>query len=613
MLGAATLLALSLLAAPLVGSSPIDFGEVLRAPFDWDGNPDAAILFIARIPRVLLAVLVGGSLALTGAVYQSLLRNPLASPYTLGVSAGATLGSFLALRFAPAGRGAELLVPGAALGGALLATAAVMALAGPRRRTPSTVLLLAGVTLNFTFGAVILLLQYFADFTETARMVRWMMGDLEGATYRVLMLMAIALLPGWWVLARTGRSLNLMSLGEEEALAQGVDAAAVARGSLLWAAWITGFAVAVAGPVGFIGIIVPHAIRMIAGHDFRIVLPVACIGGGAFLVLCDTAARTLLAPIELPIGVLTACLGGPFFLALLLRRRAVPTVAIVVALSATLQGCGPGRAEPVEVGVGPGDASAPARRVVSLVPAATETLFAMGAGDLVVGVSSYDEWPPEARELPRVGALLDPDLERILSLHADLVVIDSGSATFAASLEAAGIRHVPVVTGTIAEGLEAMRRLGELVGHEDEGAALADRVGRELEAVRASAATSRRTLLVFGRRSGGLGNVFVSGGVGFLHELVEIAGGENVFGDVAHPSFKAGLEAILAASPELIVEVRPQMADDDPAIDGIVAEWKRLPGFADVGVVVATGSALLLPGPRLPDAARRLADAIAAH
>ena len=323
--GAAMLLA-SLMVAPLVGSSSIDIGEVARAPFDWDGNPHAAILFVARIPRALLAVLVGASLALTGAVYQSLLRNPLASPYTLGISAGATLGAFLALRWVPPGAGGELVVPGAALAGALLATTAVMTLAGPRRRTPSAVLLLAGVTLNFTFGAVILLLQYFADFTDTARMVRWLMGDLEGATYRVLLVLAVALTPAWWVLARRGRALNLMSLGEEEALAQGVDAARVARGSLLWAAWITGFAVAVAGPVGFVGIIVPHAIRMLAGHDFRIVLPVSCLAGAAFLVTCDTAARTVLAPVELPIGVLTACLGGPFFLVLLLRRRSLGDV-----------------------------------------------------------------------------------------------------------------------------------------------------------------------------------------------------------------------------------------------------------------------------------------------
>jgi iron complex transport system permease protein len=185
------------------------------------------------------------------------------------------------------------------------------------------VLLLAGVSLNYTIGAGVLLLQYFADYTETARMVRWMMGDLEVGSYRLLALVVLGSLPGWFLLARSGRALNLMSLGPDEARAQGVDAARQMRHGLLWASWITGLAVSVAGPIGFVGIIVPHAVRLLGGADARVVLPAALLGGGAFLVVCDALSRTLMAPIELPIGILTACLGGPFFLALLLRRRAV--------------------------------------------------------------------------------------------------------------------------------------------------------------------------------------------------------------------------------------------------------------------------------------------------
>jgi iron complex transport system permease protein len=320
--GALALLLAALIAGPLVGSTSVDLARALADPLDWQHNVDAAVLFVARLPRVLLAAIVGGSLALAGATFQSLLRNPLATPYTLGVSAGATFAAALAMRFAGSAALGELTVPAAALLGALATAAVVLGLTARRGDLPTTVLLLAGVSLNYTIGAGVLLLQYFADYTETARMVRWMMGDLEAGSYRLLLLVAVGSLPAWVALARSGRVLNLMSLGPDEARAHGVDAPAEMRRGLLWASWVTGLAVAVAGPIGFVGIIVPHAVRLVAGADARIVLPTALLAGGAFLVACDALSRTLLAPIELPIGILTACLGGPFFLVLLLRRRA---------------------------------------------------------------------------------------------------------------------------------------------------------------------------------------------------------------------------------------------------------------------------------------------------
>lgn len=316
-------LALIVVLAPLVGSTQISLARVWQAPFDWNGNPDAAIFFIARLPRVLVAALVGASLALAGSTFQSLMRNPLATPYTLGVSAGAMLTTFLAMRFMPGAVLAELTMPVAALIGALSTTALVMALATRRGDMPTVSLLLAGVTLNFSIGAVVMLLQYFADATDTARMVRWMMGDLDAVSYRVLVIAAVGTLPGWVALLRAARPLNLLGLGAEEAMAHGVDAERVSRRSLLWAAWVTGLAVAVAGPIGFVGILVPHAVRLVGGADYRVILPVAAVAGAGFLVLCDTVARTVMAPVELPVGILTACLGGPFFLLLLLRRRAL--------------------------------------------------------------------------------------------------------------------------------------------------------------------------------------------------------------------------------------------------------------------------------------------------
>lgn len=316
----AALLLAALLIGPLFGSTELEIGRVVRDPWAWEDNPSAAIFFIARLPRVLLGALVGAGLAIAGVVFQALLRNPLASPYTLGVTAGATVGAFLGMRWAPPGLGGELLTPAAALGGAVATTVALFALSVRRRKVPTTVLLLAGVTLNYTFGALILLLQYFSDYAETARMVRWMMGDLEGVTYRLLLLLLLGLAPAAVYLTRQGLTLNLLSLGQQEAEVHGVDAGAATLRSLLVAAWITGLAVSVSGPIGFIGIIVPHALRLLGGSDHRILLPAAILAGGGFLVLCDALARTLIAPMELPVGVLTASLGGPFFLVLLLRR-----------------------------------------------------------------------------------------------------------------------------------------------------------------------------------------------------------------------------------------------------------------------------------------------------
>ena len=317
--GAVALLCVALAVAPWIGSSPLDPRAVWAAPWNWHDNVDAAVLFVARLPRVLLAALVGGSLALAGATFQSLLRNPLATPYTLGIAAGAMLATFLTVSYLPGAPLGELTQPAAALAGALVCTALVLGWARRGGGGAATVVLLAGVTLNLTIGAVVMLLHYLADYTATARMVRWTMGELDAASYRMIALAAAASAPAWWSLLRRSRDLNLLSLGLEEASAQGVDGDRALRRGLLWSCWLTGWAVALAGPIGFVGIIVPHAVRGLAGADARIVMPASLFAGAAFLVVCDAVARTLLAPADLPIGVITASLGGPFFL-LLLRR-----------------------------------------------------------------------------------------------------------------------------------------------------------------------------------------------------------------------------------------------------------------------------------------------------
>lgn len=250
-----------------------------------------------------------------------------------------------------------------------------------------------------------------------------------------------------------------------------------------------------------------------------------------------------------------------------------------------------------------------ARRVVSLVPAATETLFALGAGDRVVGVSSYDRWPAEVEALPRVGALLDPDTERILTLDPDLVVVDPSQRTLASQLASVGIEAFTWPTADIEDYFTRLGGLGRALGMETEAAELERALRAELAAVAATAAGRERvpTLLVFGRRPGAFAELWVSGGVGFLHELVEIAGGDNLFGHLDLQSFKAGLEVLVADPPAVVVETTG--ADVDA--EAIAAEWRSLPGFANVSVGVLEGSGTLVPGPRMGETARRIAAAVA--
>ena len=312
----------ALVLAPLVGPEPIRLGRVFDRAIPFARNVDAQIFFIARLPRVLAAALVGCALATAGVVFQALLRNPLASPDTLGVSAGAALGAIIAITFNLHLRAGSLTtVPVASFLGAAGALLVVYGLSTVRRRGLSTnVLLLAGVTLNAFFAALILFVQYLGNFTETFRTVRWLMGDLDVAGYAPLAAAAPLVLIALVAIAFLPRPLNLLSLGTEAAASRGVDVAGAQRLALFSASLATGAAVALAGPIGFIGIIVPHLVRLLVGADHRLVLPASACFGAAFLVACDLVARTAFAPLQLPVGVITAVLGGPFFLWLLLRQ-----------------------------------------------------------------------------------------------------------------------------------------------------------------------------------------------------------------------------------------------------------------------------------------------------
>ena len=312
------------MAAPLVGPTPISLARVFDASVPFSANIDAQIFFIARLPRALAGALVGAALAAAGVVLQALLRNPLATPFTLGVSAGASLGAMLVLIVGlPLSLSGWPAVPFASFAGSLVAVGIVYSLARVRRQGLSTnVLLLAGVTLNSLFSAVIMFVQYLADFSQSFQAIRWLMGNLDVSSYEpivaALPLLAIAAVGFAWL----PRSLNVLTLGTEHAAARGVDVLRTQRLAFVSASLATGAAVSLGGPIGFIGIIVPHITRLIVGADHRLVLPASAFLGAAFLVTCDVGARTLMAPVELPVGVITAILGGPFFLWLLIRSRA---------------------------------------------------------------------------------------------------------------------------------------------------------------------------------------------------------------------------------------------------------------------------------------------------
>jgi iron complex transport system permease protein len=308
--------------APLVGSTGISLARVIDRSIPFEQNVDAQIFFLARLPRVAAGAIAGATLASAGVVFQAMLRNPLATPFTLGVSAGASLGAMLAIISGVSiAAGPFSAVPLASLAGAALASVVVYWLAtGSGRAMSTSVLLLAGVTLNSLFSALIMFVQYIADFAQVYRAARWLMGDLDVGGFQPI-LAALPLVAVSFVLfGLLPASLNLLSVGGDAAASRGVDVARTHRLAFFSASLATSAAVSLAGPIGFIGIVVPHLVRLLVGADHRIVLPASALFGAAFLVVCDLAARTLLAPVEIPVGVVTAMIGGPFFLWLLVRK-----------------------------------------------------------------------------------------------------------------------------------------------------------------------------------------------------------------------------------------------------------------------------------------------------
>ena len=310
------------LTAPLIGSTPIHLSRVFDRTIPFADNVDAQVFFVARLPRVLASALVGSAFAIAGVVFQAFLRNPLASPDTLGVSSGATLGAVVVITFhidtAVLGVSA---VPVATFAGAAGALGVVYAMSVARRRgTSSTVLLLAGVALSAFLGALNRFIQVIGDYTDTFRSIRWMMGSMDVGSYTDIVVALVPIAAACVAIGTLPRELDLVSIGAEAAESRGVDVRRAERVALVSASLLTGSAVSLGGPIPFVGIIVPHIVRLIVGPDHRLVLPAAAMFGGAFLVICDVIARTAFGPAGMPVGAVTAFLGGPFFLWLLFRR-----------------------------------------------------------------------------------------------------------------------------------------------------------------------------------------------------------------------------------------------------------------------------------------------------
>lgn len=312
----AAVLTVAVALALVIGRQRVDFAALLSDPFS------RTLFFRLRLPRVLMAVVVGASLSLSGAALQALFRNPLADPFTLGVTGGGILGASIALAL-----GWSALVFGvplvflASFAGALAAVWVVRFIARTGAVVLPGALLLSGVVVNLVSAAAVLTIQYVADPNAALRILRWMVGSLDVVGLTPVWQMLAVLAPAWIAILAFARQLHLIAIDEDTAATLGVDVRRCETAVHLLCALVIGVTVSIGGAIGFVGLIVPHAVRMMFGEDLRIVLPGSLLLGAAFLVLADAVARTALPSGELPVGALTGLLGGPAFLWLLRRRQ----------------------------------------------------------------------------------------------------------------------------------------------------------------------------------------------------------------------------------------------------------------------------------------------------
>jgi len=315
-LAAVALLILTIIAMTMIGSSSQSWLEALRGE-----DPARQIMLGFRLPKVLLAALAGGALAVAGLLFQTLVRDALADPYTLGVSSGGALGAVLAIVFGWRELAGFPAMAASSFVGAAIVIMIVLTLASRGPRLSSFTLLLSGITINSICMAVILFLHNIADFSALFAIDRWLMGGIDPMDYGSLAAVTFVLLAVVIFVFLRARQWNLLAVGEDWVEARGVAVQPLIVSGFLAGSLLTATVTACVGPIGFVGLLVPHALRGRFGADHRVLIPVAFFGGAIFLTICDTAARTLLSPTSIPVGVVTALLGGPFFLYLLSSRR----------------------------------------------------------------------------------------------------------------------------------------------------------------------------------------------------------------------------------------------------------------------------------------------------
>jgi iron complex transport system permease protein len=306
-----------------LGAVPVNLTHAWSTP--TVDNPDYVIVVRTRLPRILLAAIVGGALGVAGASLQALLHNPLACPHILGVSGGAALCGITTLVWVGATTSLPLfwrvsLVSFAAFLGAVATTLLIYRTALTHGRLHPYALLLTGVVFNAFCGALIMLINSLVDFYQSHNVLFWLMGSLATQDYTTVVAIGGYVIVGTSWLIVQSRRFNLLSLGEESAAQLGVDIETLRRGAFLASSLLVGAIVSVSGMIGFVGLIVPHALRLLLGADHRLLLPASLWGGAIFLVWADTLARTIVSPMELPVGVVTAMCGGPFFLYLLRKE-----------------------------------------------------------------------------------------------------------------------------------------------------------------------------------------------------------------------------------------------------------------------------------------------------
>lgn len=322
-------LALGLLAAAVgaafVGSAGLAPGGVLAALTGRAGvgSTEHAVVWTLRVPRIAAAVLAGAALAVAGVGFQALTRNPLAEPSVLGVSSGAAFGVVVGQLLGPGGGPADALrLTLFGFAGALVAGVAVYLIAATGGGLPVQTLLLAGVIVGIFFASAITVLTSLVDINRLGGIVHWLLGNVSPIAPRALATFALLAALGVWLIGAAARPLNLLALGEEAAVQLGVHAERLKVRVFAGAALLTATVVAFAGPIGFVGLIVPHSLRLLLGPDNRLLVPAAVFGGGLFLLVADTVARNLVAPAELAVGVITSFCGAPFFVYLLRVRAA---------------------------------------------------------------------------------------------------------------------------------------------------------------------------------------------------------------------------------------------------------------------------------------------------